>query len=257
MGGTAIAELAAKADRLRALHGGPAVLVLPNAWDCASARAFEAAGFPALATTSAGVVEALGYRDGEHAPVEEVFAAVGRICRAVSVPVTADLEGGYGLDPEHLVHGLLRAGAVGLNLEDTDHRNPGPLVDTDLQADRLAGVKEAGRGRGVDVVLNARIDVHLRQVGPEEDRTAEAVRRGRRYREAGADCLYPIVVDDEGTIRTLVAETGSPINVLLRPSAPPVSRLAELGVARATFGSGLMRVGLRSATHEAEAARDG
>jgi 2-methylisocitrate lyase-like PEP mutase family enzyme len=256
VGGAGVADLAGKADRLRELHGGPTVLVLPNAWDAASARAVEAAGFPAVATTSAGVVESLGHRDGEEAPVDEVLAAVARICRAVSVPVTADLEGGYGLDPVALVDGLLEAGAVGLNLEDTDHRGPGPLVDAEEQAERLAAVKEAGRARGVDLVLNARIDVHVREVGPEEGRLAEAVRRGRRYREAGADCLYPIVVSDEDDLRALVDGTRAPVNVLLRPGAPPVSRLAELGVARATFGSGLMRVALRAATAHAEAARD-
>jgi len=248
--------LAGKADRLRELHGGPGVLVLPNAWDAASATALEAAGFPALATTSAGVVEALGYRDGEEAPVDEVLAAVRRICAAVSVPVTADLEGGYGLAPEALVEGLLEAGAVGLNLEDTDHRGPGPLVDAEVQAERLAGVKEAGRAAGVDLVLNARVDVHVRQVGPEGSRLGEAVRRGRRYREAGADCVYPIVVADEPTIRALVEDTGAPINILLRTGAPPVSRLAELGVVRVTFGSGLMRTAVRAAREQAEAARD-
>jgi 2-methylisocitrate lyase-like PEP mutase family enzyme len=249
--------LAGMADRLRALHAEPGVLVLPNAWDAASATALEAAGFLALATTSAGVVESLGHRDGEHAPVEEVLAAVRRICAAVSVPVTADLEGGYGLAPDDLVEGLLDAGAVGLNLEDTDHRGPGPLVDLEVQSERLAGVKEAARRRGVDVVLNARVDVHVRQVGPEDERLAEALRRGRRYREAGADCLYPITVADEPTIGALVADTGAPINILVRSGVPPVSRLAELGVARATFGSGLMRSALRAAVGQAEAARDG
>jgi len=249
-------DLAARAERLRSLHHEPGVLVLPNAWDAASARALEGAGFPALATTSAGLVESLGHHDGEHAPVEEVLVAVARICGAVSVPVTADLEGGYGLEPDALVEGLLDAGAVGLNLEDTDHRGPGPLLDAEVQAARLAGVKEAGRQRGVDVVLNARVDVHVRRAGPEEGRLAEAVRRGRRYREAGADCLYPILVADEAEIRVLVDETGAPVNILLRSGAPPVSRLAELGVVRATFGSGLMRTAMRVATEQAVATRD-
>ena len=252
-----VAELAEKADRLRTMHGEPGVLVLPNAWDAASAKAFEATGFAAIATTSAGVVESLGHRDGEQAPVDEVLAAVARICGAVSVPVTADLEGGYGLAPDDLVEGLLEAGAVGLNLEDTDHRGPGPLVDVEVQAGLLAGVKEGARRRGVDVVLNARVDVHVRPFGPEEDRLAAAVRRGRRYREAGADCLYPITVADEPTIRSLVEDTGTPINILLRAGVPPVSRLAELGVARATFGSGLMRTAVRAAVAAAEYARDG
>lgn len=250
-------DLAARAERLRSLHHSAGVLVLPNAWDVASARALAAAGFPALATTSAGLVESLGHEDGEHAPVEEVLAAIARICDAVSVPVTADLEGGYGLEPDALVEGLLDAGAVGLNLEDTDHRGPGPLVDAEVQAQRLAGVKEAGRRRRVDVVLNARIDVHARQVGPEEGRLAEAVRRGRRYREAGADCLYPIVVAEEEDIRVLVEDSGAPVNVLLRSGAPPVSRLGRLGVARATFGSGLMRTAMRAAVEHAVGAREG
>ena len=248
--------LAEKADRLRVLHAEPGVLVLPNAWDAASARIFEQAGFAAIATSSGGVVESLGFKDGEQAPVEEVLAALRRICDAVSVPVTADLEGGYGLEPDDLVDGLLGAGAVGLNLEDTDHRGPGPLVDVEVQAGRLAGVKEAARRRGVDVVLNARVDVHVRQVGPEEERLPEAVRRGRRYREAGADCLYPITVADEPTIRALVEDTGAPINILLRPGVPPVSHLAALGVARAPFGSGLMRTALRAARTAAQDARD-
>jgi 2-methylisocitrate lyase-like PEP mutase family enzyme len=250
-------DLAEQAEHLRQLHHGPGVLVLPNAWDAASARAFEAAGFPAVATTSAGVVEALGHADGEQAPVDEVLAALARICGAVSVPVTADLEAGYGLDPAALVDGLLDAGAVGCNLEDTDHRGGGPLVDAETQADRLAAVKETARRRGVDVVLNARIDVHLRAVGPEELRLDEAVRRGRRYREAGADCLYPIGVADEPTIAAMVEGTEAPLNVYLRRGAPSVSRLAELGVARATFGSGLMRAAVAHARELAEAARDG
>jgi 2-methylisocitrate lyase-like PEP mutase family enzyme len=244
--------LADEAERLRALHAGPGVLVLPNAWDAASAKAFEEAGFAAIATTSAGVVESLGHRDGERAPVDEVLAAVARICGAVSIPVTADLEGGYGLDADDLVDGLLGAGAVGLNLEDTDHHGPGTLVDADVQAARLAAVKGAARRRGVDVVLNARVDVHVRQLGAEEERLPEALRRARLYREAGADCLYPITVADEPTIRALVEESGLPVNILVRAGVPPVSRLAELGVARATFGSGLMRTAVRAAVAAAK-----
>ncbi len=213
------------AAALRALHVPGDPLILPNAWDAATARVVAAAGFPAVATTSSGVAEALGYEDGEQTPVDEMLAAVARIARAVDVPVTADLEAGYGLDGGELARRLLDAGAVGLNFEDTDHANHPALQPIDAQAARIAAIKAGG-----DVVLNARIDVHLRGGG-----TAEALDRVRAYRDAGADCVYPIGVADEATIAAFV-ETGVPVNVLLRPGAPPVARLAELGVARISLG---------------------
>jgi 2-methylisocitrate lyase-like PEP mutase family enzyme len=239
----AMPPLADAAERLRRLHHGGGPLVLPNAWDAASARAVVASGFPVVATTSAGLVNALGFDDHEQAPVDEVFAAVRRIADAVSdgVPVTADLEAGYRLAPAELVERLLAAGGVGLNLEDSDHHGPGPLVDAGQQADRIAAVVAAGRAAGVDVAVNARVDVHIRAVGEEGGRLAEALRRGRAYLAAGATCVYPIGVADEPTIAALVDGVGGPVNVLARPGAPSLARLAELGVARVSFGAGLMR----------------
>lgn len=241
-----MSPLSDRADRLRELHEVPELLVLPNAWDVESARRFEALGCPALATTSAGVANALGFADGEAIPAAEMLDAVQRIAAAVDVPVTADLEAGYGLEPEELVGRLLEAGAVGLNLEDTDHRGDGGLTDVDAQAERLAAVKAAGRGAGVDVVLNARVDVHLDEIGPPESRLEAAIARGRRYRQAGADCVYPIMVEEETDIAALVAEVG-PINVLALPHAPPAARLRDLGVTRLSFGSGLMHIALAAA----------
>ncbi|MFF5218182.1 isocitrate lyase/phosphoenolpyruvate mutase family protein [Micromonospora sp. NPDC000442] len=175
------ASLSTRAAALRALHrsGGP--LVLPNAWDAGSARAVAEAGFPAVATSSAAVAESLGHADGEHTPPDEMFAAVARITRAVPVPVTADLERGYGRKPDELVTRLLDAGAVGLNLEDSDPRT-GDLVDAEEQADLLAGVRAAADGAGVAVVLNARVDVFLHPDREPADRLAEAIRRARRPR---------------------------------------------------------------------------
>jgi len=213
------------AAALRALHVPGDPLVLPNAWDAATARLVRDAGFPAVATTSSGVAEALGYEDGERTPAEEMLAAVARIARAVDVPVTADLEAGYGLEPGELARRLVAAGAVGLNLEDTDHANHPALQPVDEQARRIMAVKA-----GADVVLNARIDVHIRG-GSTED----ALARAHAYREAGADCVYPIGVADEATIAAFV-DTGAPVNILLRPGAPPIARLAELGVARVSLG---------------------
>jgi 2-methylisocitrate lyase-like PEP mutase family enzyme len=213
------------AAALRALHVPGNPLVLPNAWDAATALLVEQAGFPAVATTSSGVAEALGYEDGERTPVEEMLAAVARIARAVDVPVTADMEAGYGLDSGDLARRLAAAGAAGLNFEDTDHAHHPALQPVDEQARRIAAVKA-----GADLVLNARIDVHVRGGS-----TDEGLARARAYRDAGADCVYPIGVADEPTIPAYVG-TGIPVNILLRPGAPPIERLAELGVARISLG---------------------
>ena len=210
---------------LRALHVPGNPLVLPNAWDAATALVVAQAGFPAVATTSSGVAEALGYEDGEQTPAAEMLAAVARIARVLDVPLTADMEAGYGLAPEELGERLAAAGAAGLNFEDSDHAHRPALRPVDEQARRIAGIKA-----GADLVVNARIDVHIRG-----GTTDEGLDRARAYREAGADCVYPIGVADEPTIAAYV-ETGAPVNLLLRPGAPPVARLAELGVARVSLG---------------------
>ena len=235
-----MSDLAPRADALRALHRPGAPLVLRNAWDAASAKAL-AADAPALATTSVGVAEALGFADGGHIPADQAFAALGRIVAAVDVPVTADCEAGYGLAPAEFVDGLLGAGAAGCNLEDTDPVNRG-LRDMAEQAAYLAAVKAAARERGVDIVLNARVDVHVRG-GTLDDGLA----RARAYREAGADCVYPILCHDEEGIAAYV-QAAAIVNVHVHPSAPDLPRLAELGVARASFGGSLFRVAMEAAS---------
>jgi 2-methylisocitrate lyase-like PEP mutase family enzyme len=245
-------DLAAAADVLRGLHRTGEPLLLPNAWDAASARAVESAGFPVVATTSGGVSLALGYADHQQTPSAEMLAAVARIARAVSVPVTADLEAGYGLAPGDLVERMLAAGAVGLNFEDTDHDAPAPgLVDAGQQADRIAAIRDAATAAGVPVVINARIDVYL--VGRGED--DEALARGRRYLDAGADCVYPIGLQDEGRIRALVEALDAPVNVMARKGAPTVERLAELGVRRVSWAGGIFRRTMAAATELIESLR--
>jgi 2-methylisocitrate lyase-like PEP mutase family enzyme len=216
-----------------------------NAWDPPSARRLAHDGYPAIATTSAGVAEALGYEDGNVTPPDEMLGAVARIAAAVDVPVTADLEAGYGLEPRALVTGLLGAGAVGLNFEDTDHA-AGALTDPERQAELLAAIKQAGRDAGVDVVLNARVDVFLR--GGDVD---EAIRRGRLYAQAGADCVYPIGIRGRDAIRRLVAEVDAPINILAVPGGLSLDELRDLGVARVSFGSGLMHIAMDAAAQAA------
>ncbi|WP_442874564.1 isocitrate lyase/PEP mutase family protein [Amycolatopsis sp. NBC_00345] len=240
-------DLKAHAERLRELHGvgstSAEMLVLPNVWDAASAAVVAEAGFPAIATASAAVSAMLGYPDGEGAPWPEMFAAAGRVARAVSVPVTVDAEAGYGLRPRELVDRLLEIGVVGCNLEDTDHR-AGGLVEAGAQAERLAGVRAAADEAGVSIVVNARIDAFLPTGGiPEPDRLAEAVRRGRLYRTAGVDCLYPIGVRDKGVLATLVAELPGPVNGNSGGDLD-LATLRSLGVARVSYGPGFYRAAM-------------
>ena len=235
--------LALRADALRALHHRARPLVLANAWDARSARLVVAAGFPVVATSSAALVASLGYEDGSQADPDAVFAALARITRAVDVPVTADIEDGYGLPAAELAQRLVHAGAVGCNLEDSDH-GPGsePLVPAEQFAARVSALKAGGRELGVDLVVNARVDVHVRQAGPPETRLDEALRRSRLYLAAGADCVYPITVSDEETARALIAGTPGPVNLLARPDPADVTRLASYGAARISVGSGLARL---------------
>jgi 2-methylisocitrate lyase-like PEP mutase family enzyme len=231
-----VTDLAAKAQALRDLHRPGDPLVLANAWDAVTAKNVEAAGFPAVATTSAGVALALGYEDHERTPPDEMFAAVARMAAAVDVPVTADLESGYRLGAAELVERMLDAGIVGLNLEDSVYAaGSTKLLDPNTQATRIAELRQAARKAGVDIVINARTDSYLRDATDPFDATLE---RGRLYLGAGADCVYPIAAVDEREIEHFTRDFAA-VNVLLRPGAPPISRMAELGVARISVGGGL------------------
>ena len=237
-----VMDLKDRAVRLRELHSGE-MLVLPNVWDAASATVVAEAGFPVVATASNAISAMLGYPDGEGAPWQEMFAAAGRVARAVSVPVTVDAEAGYGMRPRELVDRLLDIGAVGCNLEDTDHREGG-LVEARAHAEWLAAVRSAADDAGVPIVINARVDTFLPAGGiPEPDRVAEAVRRGRLYRDAGADCIYPIGVRDKGDIATLVTELPCPVNGNTGPELD-LATLRELGVARVSYGPRFYRTAL-------------
>lgn len=234
--------VAGRASALRALHRPDDALVLPNVWDAASARAVEAAGFPAVATSSAAIAESLGYGDGEATPVDEMLDAIARIADAVSVPVTADLERGYSIAPAQLVERLAATGVAGCNLEDSDPRT-GKLIDPDQQADFLSSVRNAASHTKLDLVINARIDTYLHGSGTGVEKLAEAIRRARRYLAAGADCVYPILASESQAIRALVRQAGGPVNILFTPDTPSLTDLAALGVARISFGAGLHRAG--------------
>jgi len=233
------ARIRDRAAALRALHVPGDPVILPNAWDPDSARAVEAAGYPAVATSSAAVAASLGYADGEATPVTEMLDAVARIVDATRVPVTVDLERGYGMQPPALVERLCATGAVGCNLEDSDPRT-GMMVDLNEQADLIASVRAATHHSGLDLVINARVDTFLHRSGPPEQRLDEAVQRARLYRDAGADCVFAIRATEADAIRALVEAVGR-VNVLFTAETPSLAELAGLGVARISFGSGLYR----------------
>jgi 2-methylisocitrate lyase-like PEP mutase family enzyme len=245
-----------RCELLRSLHRPGAPLVLPNAWDAATANAVVAAGFPVVATTSGGVAASLGYSDHEQAPAEEMLAAAARISRAVNVPVTIDAESGYGMAPAELVAALRRAGAAGCNLEDTDHAS-GRLRDPARQAAWLRAVREAASAEGYGLVINARIDVFLSAVLAGSDRepqaqlelVPEALRRARAYLEAGADCVFPIVLWQTDALAAFTSQAPGPVNVLALDRAPSLPELADLGVARVSYGSRLHREAMERFGH--------
>jgi 2-methylisocitrate lyase-like PEP mutase family enzyme len=241
-GGIDVNGMAEAARSLLAAHHRDTPLILPNVWDAASARVVEAAGFEFVATSSHAVADVLGERDGDSMDPGLVFDWTGRIARSVSCPVTADLEAGYRLAPTQLVAAMLTAGVVGCNLEDSDHHGEGTLVDADRQASFLAEVRTAADAAGVHIVLNARVDTFLRPIGEDQQRLAEAVRRGRLYLAAGADCVYPIGVTAPAQISTMVEALPGPLNVLPRSGGLSLAQLAELGVRRISLASSLHRL---------------
>jgi 2-methylisocitrate lyase-like PEP mutase family enzyme len=231
-----------KAALLRRLHHEPQILVLPNAWDVGSARVLAALpGCRALATTSAGVAACLGFEDGERTPVQVMVSACARIASAVEVPVTADLEHGYG-DPVATAGAAWDGGIVGINFEDSTH---GAVVPVEEQVAAIRSIRDAVP----ELVINARIDVFLRQAGGID----EAVERAHAYLAAGADCVYPIFCPTS-SIADLARRIDGPVNVLALPDVPEPSELQALGVARLTWGSGLTNLAYAEAARVVGAA---
>jgi 2-methylisocitrate lyase-like PEP mutase family enzyme len=240
-------DLQRRCDLLRSLHRPGEPLLLPNAWDVATAQAVVEAGFPVVATTSGGVAGALGYQDHEGAPGDEMLAAAARISRSVEVPVTVDAEAGYGMEPAELVAALRSAGAAGCNLEDTDHA-AGVLRDPGAHAAWLGAVRRAASEDGYPLVINARVDVFLGPFfagaggpGTQQELVPDALRRAKAYLEAGADCVYPIALWETDAMRRFTSEVGGPVNVIRLPQMPSLTELAALGVARVSWASILYR----------------
>jgi 2-methylisocitrate lyase-like PEP mutase family enzyme len=239
------ATLEEKAKRFHELHHVEEVLCLLNAWDAGSARIFEQAGAPAIGTTSAGVAYAAGRADGELSR-DEMVEAIGRIASSVDIPVTADIETGFGATPEEvgeMVAAVIEAGAIGINLEDAAHDDAPALRDIDDQCRRIGAAREAAEATGVNLFINARTDVFW--LGLETDERLEmVVERVRAYAGAGADGVFVPRLIDAGEIHQVVESVTAPLNVLAASATPPVSELQRLGAKRLSTGSGPSRAAL-------------
>ena len=243
-----------RAQHFRALHDRSRVLLLPNAWDAGSAQVFASLGFDAVATTSGGVAWSLGYADGEQAPLDEVIAAIRRMVRVTALPVSVDFEAGYGASPEAVatnVRRVIDAGVAGINLEDGIRHER--LRDIDDAARRIAAARKAARETEVPIVINARVDTWI--VGgdaSETDRIEETLRRAHAYLEAGADCIYPIVLAKPEVIARLCAAIEAPVNIGVRAGLPDLAELGRLGVARVSTATRLATVALSAAYEVAQ-----
>jgi 2-methylisocitrate lyase-like PEP mutase family enzyme len=237
-----VTSYAEKVSRFHKLHQAPPILVLPNAWDVCSARIFSILGFEAIGTTSAGIANCLGFRDGENIPLDEMLLMIKRIVAAVDLPVTADFEAGYTDDLAELsknIRSAIDMGVVGINLEDSFAS--GGLRDSGLQAQKIKAVRAAASSAGVDLFINARIDTYLRGIGEARDRLRDTLDRARTYKSAGANGIFVPGVTEEREIETLAKEIPAPVNVLAIADAPPVGVLEKLGIARVSVGSGPAR----------------
>jgi 2-methylisocitrate lyase-like PEP mutase family enzyme len=244
-----------KAEAFRKMHDRSRILVLPNAWDVASAKIFEAAGFRAVATTSSGVANSLGYPDGEAIPRDEMLAVVARIARGLEVPLSADIEAGYASDLEALkatIRAVIEAGAVGINFEDSMKGGANELFPVETALARIKAVRETATAAGVPIVINARTDVFLHAIGDKTSRFDHTVSRANAYLGAGADCVFVPGPTAAELIGKLTAAIQGPINVMVLPGMPSAPELEKLGVARVSMGGGPARAALTEVRRVAE-----
>ncbi|MGW5076655.1 isocitrate lyase/PEP mutase family protein [Rhodococcus sp. NPDC004095] len=231
-----MASITEKATTLLGLHRPGEPVILPTVWDAWSANLAAQAGFAALTVGSHPVADSIGRPDNEGMTFSELLARVAQITGAVELPVSVDIESGYGQSPETLINGLVEVGAVGLNIEDTVHSEGGRLREAQEHADFVGGLRRAADAVGVHVVINARTDLFLKQVGDESDRTARAIARLTLAAEAGADSLYPVGFHTDEVYRELTAALPLPVNAIADPVRGDKANYAALGVGRVSFG---------------------
>ncbi len=240
-----------KAEEFLKYHTDKEILVLLNSWDAGSSKLIEACGFKAIATTSMGIAASLGYPDCQIIQLHEMLDAIKKIVNAVQVPVTVDIEAGYGKNTEEVIKSVkkfIAAGIVGINIEDSLDLSP-VLIDETEFCERISAIRELSDSLGFHLVINARTDSFYTSAGSAQEKLRESIRRGNKYREAGADCIFVQPVWEKETIAALVREIDAPINILSNPAIgdglpPSVRELQKLGVARLSLGSSLMKAAL-------------
>lgn len=235
----------AKAEIFRTLHFGNEMLLLPNVWDVLTAKLMENMKFPAIATASAAISYSNGYADGENFPLSDLNVLLKRIVKAVNIPVTADIESGYATDLSALEKNLIQiisTGIAGVNIEDTNPKTK-EIYSIEEQAERIKLIREVANRMGVPIFINAKTDVYLSKYVNEVDRVHETIKRGVAYKMAGADGLYPIAITSSESISAIIHETKLPINILAFKDAPSLKILDNIGVARVSIASGLLKSG--------------
>lgn len=240
-----------KAESFLKFHHDKEILVLANSWDIGSSKLIEACGYKAIATTSMGIAASLGYPDCQVIQLPEMLAVITGIVNAVQAPVTVDIEAGYGNSTGEIIDSvkkIIATGIVGINIEDSIDLNP-VLVDETEFCERISAIRALSDSMGFHLVINARTDSFYTSSGTAQEKLTESIRRGNKYREAGADCIFVQPVWDKETISTLVKEIHAPVNILANPGMggglpPTVSELQDLGVARLSLGSGIMKATL-------------
>lgn len=226
------------------LHSKQLPFVLPNAWDASSARVFEERGFKAIGTTSAGIAMSLGYSDGENISFKRMLEVVKMIVHSVNIPVSADIEAGYGMSVEEVVENvrqLIFAGVVGINLEDATGNLDDPILDTSLHAEKIAAIRKLSQSLDMPLFLNARTDLYCLNIGDSENRLQSVIVRARDYQKAGADCIFIPGVQNIETIKMLRQEISCSINLLVSTAMPTLEELSKAGIERVSTGSAPFR----------------
>lgn len=249
------------AEQFLKLHEAPPIFVLANAWDVASARIFEMAGFKAVGTTSYGLAVSRGLHDGQQIPLQDTVDLVGRLVDKINLPISADIEAGYAETLEGVVESarqVLKAGAVGINLEDSTRKSSRPLYDIESQQQKIRAIRVMADAEDVHLFINARTDVFLFPGDSRRSQLSDAVARGNAYREAGADCVFvPDMGDlDLATMKLLAKEINAPINIIAGTTTPPLAQLEDCGIARVSLGPRAMRAALGLLRKIAEEIRD-
>lgn len=233
-------EQSLKAETFHRLHQQPSTFVLPNAWDVISAKMFEECGFKSIGTTSAGIAASLGYLDGQSIPLNKMVETIENIAKSVNVPVSADIEAGYGQTVDEVletVKAVAAAGAIGINLEDGSGDPNRPIFEISSQKEKISAIKELSESRNMPLFINARTDIYWLNIGDSPTLLQEALKRAKAYQAAGADCIFIPGLTDMKIIKKIREEISCPINLLVDPEMPSLTELSNIGIERLSCGS--------------------